>query len=277
MAISHENDADAFHAFERTGWESNVAAYDAAFARLTRQAIGPLLEAVSVRNGTRLLDVATGPGYVAAAAVSRGAAATGIDFSAPMIARARELHPDVEFREGDAEALAFADAAFDAVVMNFGVLHLARPERAMAEAARVLMPGGRYACTAWARPEEAAGFRFVLDAIEAHGNLAVEIPAGPPFFRFADPAECERTLRGAGFRDTRIVKLPLVWRFDRADDLFDAIYDGGVRIRAVLRAHSREAFDAIRAAVRHAVERARGDRSIELPMPAVLASGVRPV
>ena len=157
MAISHENDADAFHAFERTGWESNVAAYDAAFARLTRQAIGPLLEAVSMRPGTRRLDVATGPGYVAAAAVSRGAAATGIDFSAPMIARARELHPDVEFREGDAEALAFADAAFDAVVMNFGVLHLARPERAMAEAARVLMPGGRYACTAWARPEEGGG------------------------------------------------------------------------------------------------------------------------
>ena len=276
MPISHEIDADAFHAFEHAGWESNVAAYDAAFARLTRQAIAPLLEAARVRNGTRLLDVATGPGYVAAAAASRGALAIGVDFSGPMVTKARELHPDVEFREGDAEALSFADAAFDAVVMNFGVLHLARPECAMAEAARVLKPGGCYACTAWAKPDEAVGFGFILDAIQAHGNPSVEIPVGPPFFRFADLEECERALRGAGFRDTRVVKLPLVWRFDRADDLFDAIYNGGVRIRAVLRAQSREAFEAIRIGVRQAVEKARGARSIELPMPAVLASGVRP-
>lgn len=276
MPIGHGHEADAFRAFEQAGWESNVAAYDAAFARLTSQAIGPLLEAARVRPGTRLLDVATGPGYVAATAAARGAAVTGIDFSAPMVARARELHPGVEFSVGDAESLSFADAAFDAVVMNFGVLHLARPDRAMAEAARVLKPGGRYACTAWARPEEAVGFGFILDAIQAHGNAAVDIPVGPPFFRFADPEECERTLRGAGFRDPSVVKLPLVWRFDRADDLFDAIANGGVRIRAVLRAQSRDAFDAIRAAVRQTVEKSRGEGSIELPMPAVLASGVRP-
>ena len=55
MPISHDHEADAFHAFEQAGWESNVAAYDAAFARLTSQAIGPLLETVWVRDGTRLL------------------------------------------------------------------------------------------------------------------------------------------------------------------------------------------------------------------------------
>jgi ubiquinone/menaquinone biosynthesis C-methylase UbiE len=141
-------DPAAFREFEHAGWEVNVAEYEDAFARLTRQAIGPLLEAVNARQGIRLLDVATGPGYVAAAAAARGARVTGIDFSAPMVARARDLNPAVEFQVGDAEALSFPDASFDAVVMNFGILHLARPERAMSEAARVLRPGGRFAFTA---------------------------------------------------------------------------------------------------------------------------------
>ena len=150
MSIDQALDPDAFRDFEHAGWMSNVSEYEAAFARVTSQAIGPLLDAVYLRHGARLLDVATGPGYVAAAAAERGARAVGVDFSAPMVAHARAINPTVEFQEGDAEALSFADGSFDAVVMNFGMLHLARPERAMTEAARVLKPGGRFAFTVWA-------------------------------------------------------------------------------------------------------------------------------
>ena len=134
MPVNEAPDPHAFREFEHAGWESNVSEYEDAFARLTSQAIGPLLEAVDLRPEIRLLDIATGPGYVAAAAAARGVRVVGVDFSAPMVARARELNPAVEFQEGDAEALSFADASFDAVVMNFGILHLARPERAVNEA-----------------------------------------------------------------------------------------------------------------------------------------------
>jgi SAM-dependent methyltransferase len=79
--------------------------YEAAFTRLTRQAVPPLLDAVNLRHGARILDVATGPGYVAAAAAARGARALGVDFSAPMVAHARAINPAVEFQEGDAEVL----------------------------------------------------------------------------------------------------------------------------------------------------------------------------
>src|SRR5205809_6238429 len=61
--------------------------------------------------------------------------------------RSSDLSPEIEFREGDAEALPFPEASFDAVVMNFGMLHLAHPERAVAEAFRVLSAGGRFAFT----------------------------------------------------------------------------------------------------------------------------------
>src|SRR5262245_44273640 len=66
-------DPSAFHAFERAGWESIPGAYHDGFGTLTVQAIGPLLDAAGVGFGISVLDVATGPGYVAAAAARRGA------------------------------------------------------------------------------------------------------------------------------------------------------------------------------------------------------------
>jgi len=276
MAIDHTLDPDAFRNFEHAGWTSNVSEYEAAFARITSQAIGPLLDAVHLRRGSGLLDVATGPGYVAAAAAERGATAVGIDFSASMVARARTVYPAVEFQEGDAEAIAFPDGAFDAVVMNFGMLHLARPERAMAEAARVLKPGGSFAFTVWAKPEDAVGFGIILKAIQSHGNLGVQLPQGPSFFRFSDPAECDRTLREAGFGNVRVASIPQVWRFNAPDELFNAIYNGGVRIRAILRAQSSEALEAIRTAASEAAKSFTHQGVIDLPMPAILASAVKP-
>ena len=276
MPINEAPDPNAFRDFEHAGWEINVSEYEDAFARLTRQAIGPLLDAVNLRQGVRLLDIATGPGYVAAAAAARGARVLGVDFSAPMVARARELNPAIEFQEGDAEELSFSDASFDAVVMNFGILHLARPERAMKQAARVLKPDGRFAFTAWAKPEEAVGFGMILNAIQSHGNLEVQLPQGPPFFRFSDQAECDRTLREAGFLDVKVARVPQVWRFNGPDELLEAFYNGGVRIKAILRAQSSEALEAIRMAVREAAKKFTRNGFIEIPMPAVLASAVKP-
>ena len=276
MSSNQTPDPDAFRNFEHAGWTSNVSEYDAAFARVTRQAVVPLLDAVNLRDGALLLDVATGPGYVAAAAAARGARAVGVDFSAPMVAHARTVNPAVEFQEGDAEALSFKDGSFDAVVMNFGMLHLSRPERAMTEAARVLKPGGCYAFTVWAKPDEAVGFGIILKAIQSHGNPGVQLPQGPSFFRFSDPAECDRTLREAGFLNVSVTSVPQVWRFNAPGELFDAIYNGGVRIKAVLRAQSSEALEAIRTAAREAAKNFNRRGTIELPMPAILASAVKP-
>jgi len=276
MSNDQSADTAAFRDFELAGWEANVSEYDAAFARVTSQAIAPLLDAVVLHKGMRLLDVASGPGYVAAVAAAQGVRVTGIDFSAPMVARARSANPAVDFQEGDAEALAFPDRSFDAVVMNFAMLHLARPERAMTEAARVLKPAGRFAFTVWAKPDEAVGFGVILNAIQSHGKLGVQLPEGPPFFRFSDPAECDRALRNAGFLDVRVTRHPQIWRFQAADDLFDAMYNGGVRIRAILRAQSDEALQAIRTAAREATQRYMHNGGIELSMPAILASASKP-
>ena len=273
---SHTPEPSAFHAFERAGWESIPRAYQDAFGTLTTQAIGPLLDAVRVGPGVRVLDVATGPGYVAGAAALRGARIVGLDFSTAMLAEARRHHPAIEFQAGDAEALPFPDAGFDAVVMSFGLLHLDRPDRALAEAHRVLRPGGRLGFTVWAKPEQSVAFGIVLRAIERHGRLDVPLPPGPPFFRFSDPEESRRALLSVGFQAPEVVLVPQVWRLGSSPDaLFEIMRDGTVRTAGLLRAQTPEAQDAIRAEISEAVRPYQRAGGVELPMPAVLASAVK--
>jgi ubiquinone/menaquinone biosynthesis C-methylase UbiE len=268
-------DPRAFHAFERAGWESIPLAYQNAFGTLTTQAIEPLLDAARVGPGVRVLDVATGPGYVAAAAAGRGASVVGVDFSAAMLAEARRHAPAIDFREGDAEALSFPDGSFDAVLMNFGLLHLGRPDQALAEAHRVLRGGGRLGFTVWAKPDQAVGFGIVLAAIQRHGRLDVPLPPGPPFFRFSDPTESRRVLGELGFETPQVVTIPQVWRLASPDALFLVMRDGTVRTAGLLRAQTPTAQEAIRADVREAVRPYRRAGAVELPMPAVLTSAAK--
>jgi SAM-dependent methyltransferase len=263
----------AFHDFERAGWEHAADRYGDAFGALTSQTIPSLLNAVDAGTGTRLLDVASGPGYVAAAAAERGASVVGVDFSSEMVALSSRRYPGLEFVEGDAEALAFPDRSFDAVAINFGVLHLARPDAALAEARRVLTPGGRCAFTVWATPDIAAGFGIVLKAIETHGRMDVPLPAGPPFFRFSDATESSRSMSAAGFIEPRVETVPLVWRLTSGDALCDAFVHGAVRTAALLRAQTPEAMAKIRQAIVEGAEAYRRGNAIELPMAAVLSSG----
>ena len=266
---------EAFEHFEHEGWESVARPYREAFSPLTAQSIEPLLDAVGAGRGVRLLDVACGPGDGAAAAERRGASATGLDFAAAMVAQAARLHPDLEFRTGDAEDLPFGDAGFDAVVINFGVLHFARPERAIAEAHRVLRPGGRFAFTVWASAEKCEGMGIVLKAVESCGRLDVPLPEGPPFFRFGDHHECRRTLSALGFAVAEVRELPMRWRLPSPEALLDAFLEGGVRTRGLLRAQSPEALAAIREAIRAGAAPYGRDGGLELAMPAVMAVGVK--
>ena len=272
MDATNASSEDAFHAFEHAGWDAVPRQYDESFTALTVQSIEPLLNATDVRDGLRVLDVASGPGYAAAAAARRGANVVGLDFSAAMVAEARRQHPTLDFREGDAEELPFAEDSFHAVVMNFGLLHAPRPERAVREAHRVLRPRGRFGFTVWAPPEQTIGLGLVLRAIQRHGDMSVPLPPGPPFFRFSDSEECIRVLQDAGFESPRVDLVPQVWRLRSPEVLFEIMLHSTVRTAALLGAQAPLALDAIRDDVRDATAAFRNGDAIELPMPSVLAS-----
>src|SRR5262249_24675824 len=145
-----------------------------------------------------------------------------------------------------AERLDLPNQTFDAVVMNYGMLHLANPESAIAEAHRVLKPGGGYAFTVWDTPDKTVGFGIVLNAIQTHGDMTVPLPPGPPFFRFSDPAECARTLEAAGFRNVRSIQIPQIWQLDSGEALFTTFRTAAVRTAALLNMQKEQALYAIR-------------------------------
>lgn len=276
MAERSQDDVSEFHEFERAGWERVAGDYHRYFAALTTRFIEPLLDAGGVEAGRRVLDVATGPGYVAAAAADRGADVVGIDFAEAAIVVARQQYPGIGFRTGSAEDLPISDSQFDVVLMNFGLLHIARPEQALAEAHRVLRPGGRIAFTVWADPQACLGFKIILDAIAEHGNMDVPLPDGPPFFRFSEAAETKRVLIEAGFREPEVKVVDTQWAMPHADTLFETFLHGAVRTGALLQAQSPEAQSAIRQAARDGVLAYKQSGGIHLPMAAVLSWARKP-
>ena len=196
-------DLEAFRNFERATHDRLAESYHDAFSTVTDRAIEPLLTAAHVGDGTRLLDVATGPGTLAAKAADRGGRVIGIDIAPAMIALARTLHPHLDFREGSAEDLPFAPSSFDSVVSGFGVGHFSKPERVLAEFARVLIPKGRVALSWWDGFGKNRIKRNFFEAINELGISAPSaLPAGPAVDRF-------RTLNNSKqFCELRDLRLP---------------------------------------------------------------------
>lgn len=192
-----------------------------------------------------ILDIACGPGYLCAAAMQRGARATGIDFSSSMIALAKQSVPNVTFKAGDAQELPFKDHSFDAVTCAFGLMHFSDPLKAIAESHRVCKEGGRYAYAVWSAPEKSPLLGILMGALKRHAAPDPSQPEGQPFFKFADTAETAPLMERAGFNDFTGQDIELVWPVLSAAQLIESFKDGGARIGGVLRAQTQRTLDLI--------------------------------
>jgi len=272
-----EYDIEAFEAFEEAGWTTKEAgAYDALAGRVTARVAEPLLDAVAARAGTRLLDVATGPGYVAARAAELGADVVGLDFSDTMLAFARSRTPGVEFVQGDATALPFEDAMFDAVTGAFVLLHLGVPERGVGEAARVLRPGGRAAFSVWDVPARGRWIGVVFEAFAASGaRPPAGVPDGPNFFRLAEDSEFERLLEGAGLGQVDVSTVEFGLHLEDGDELWDGLIEGSVRVRPMILGQTEELQREIRRRYDELLEAYRVGDGFDVPVSVKLAVGTK--
>src|SRR5450432_1022980 len=215
----------------------------------------PVVEAVmgraAVRAGEHVLDVGTGTGAVAkraAAAAGETGRVVGVDISAEMLALARQgaanlgLH-DLEFREGRAEALPAADAAFDVVVACLSMMFVIDREAAARELARVLKPGGRFVAAVWAGPDRCDIVRFQQIA----GSFAGAPPvAGVGPGAMADATGFLHQLEVAGL-SARVETETFSFEFPDFDSAWDTL--AGVTTAKLTPERHREAKDATRAAM----------------------------
>jgi len=264
----------AFTEFEHRGWQRVADKYDSTWAGSTRQFIAPLLDTAEVGDKMSILDVGCGPGYVSAAAAERGATATGLDFSAAMIAIARKKFPRISFHEGDAQNIPFDDKTFDRVVANFALLHLAEPECALAEALRVLKHGGKFGFTTWARKEENPFLRLVDDAIQACANLNVDLPPGPPYYLFENPEEFRAALSRAGFdgASMKFIRHTIEWQVPSTSFVFETERNAGVRTAGLLARQTPATLDAIKARIENAVRSYAKGNGFAIPMSAYIVA-----
>jgi ubiquinone/menaquinone biosynthesis C-methylase UbiE len=153
-------DLSALKSRQKAAWSSG----DYALIGTTLQIVGEeLCEALDIRAGQKVLDVAAGNGNVSLAAARRWCEVVASDYVPALLERARERAAgerlSMEFREADAEALPFPDASFDAVVSTFGVMFTPDQDRAAAEMVRVTRPGGKIGLANWT-PEGFIGQLF---------------------------------------------------------------------------------------------------------------------
>jgi SAM-dependent methyltransferase len=264
----------SFTEFEHEGWQRVADKYDSIWSSSTRQFISPLMTEADISAHMSVLDVGCGPGYVSSAAAQRGASPIGLDFSTQMIGIARKMFPQIEFREGDAQNLPFPDASFDRVLANFALLHLAEPERACAEACRVLKPRGKLGFTTWARKEENPFVQLVDDAIQAHADLEVDLPPGPPYYLFKSEGEFRSALEHAGFDGASMTFQvhTIEWKVPSARFIFDAELTAGVRTAGLLARQTPETLHSIQSAIEMAVQAyAKGD-GFAIPMAAYIVT-----
>jgi demethylmenaquinone methyltransferase/2-methoxy-6-polyprenyl-1,4-benzoquinol methylase len=191
--------APVYDAMNRT----MTAGLDRRWRRITAESV--------VRGGDDVLDACCGTGDLAIAGAKAGGHVTGLDFSEPMLERARRKAPELKWVSGDLLALPFEDASFDAATVGFGVRNVENLERSLVELRRVLRPGGRLGILEITRPGGFLGpfYRVWFDRVVPllgkllpGGSAYTYLPASVK--RFPGPEELAELIRAAGFRNVNV-------------------------------------------------------------------------
>jgi SAM-dependent methyltransferase len=222
-----------------------------------------------------VLDLCCGQGNVTEALLQAGLDAVGADFSTKMLEFARRRVPAGNFVETDAQNLVFDDAGFDAVVCNFGLIHVPDQPRALAEIRRVLKPGGRFAMTAWCGPDVSPTFRIFYSSVQEHGSPDVAMPEGPNFHQFANEEAAGTLLGDAGLAMQSHEMIDCHFNLNAPEDLAEIFQEGAPRGGYLLTRQPEECRTAIKTAVTGKVREqfADGDRW-RVPIPAALVKSV---
>jgi SAM-dependent methyltransferase len=232
------------------------------------------VEVTKVGVGGRLLDVGTGTGVVARAAletVGPSGHVVGLDINPGMLDVARRLSDDITWVHGSAEDIPADDDSFDAVVCQFALMFLERPRDALAEMARVVRSGGRVVVSTWADVSQSPGYAAMVELLDREiGRAAADALLAP----FSIGTEDEFADRFEGCLDVVEVRThPGVARFLS----LEAWMHTDVRGWTLSDMIDDDDFERLVVAARHHLQRfVRPDGRVEFPAPAIIGVAVPP-
>ena len=193
-----------------------------------------------------------------------------------MIELAHRLHPHLDFREGSAEELRLDSSSFDAVISGFGVGHVSRPERVLAEFARVLVPKGRVALSWWDGLGKNRINGILFEAINELGiSASGALPAGPAVDRFSDPNEFAKVLRAAGFEVVGIDHISFSHPLKSVDELWDLALGSFVRVSTVIGTQTADVQQRIRAKIERIAQQYASANGLQIPDCIRVITGIR--
>ncbi len=220
---SPARDADADADADWRSYDGIAETYAGVHAARTAPPAKDLVEIVAPPAGGRVLDVGTGTGVAARAAVAAGAAfVAGIDPSVPMLAQAAREGSGPRYVAAEAIDLPFRPESFDAVVCVFAMTHFAKAETALFDMLRVLRSGGRLGVALWGdgADEFSRAWTGVAEEFAEHEILRdVYERAMPSADRLSDPARLKDAMHEAGLRDIRLDRRPYRFQMTAEDYL----------------------------------------------------------
>lgn len=251
----HEQNADQIAYWNGAGgkrWADRQAEQDV----LLQPVLDILIDRAHVKAGERILDVGCGSGattFAFAQLTGRSGHVTGVDISAPMLARARDARPadaPIDFVLADATVFSFKPDSFDLLASRFGVMFFADPARSFANMRRAMRRSGRLAFVCWREPRENPFFMTPLQAVYRHVPKMPPVgPEDPGPFAFASQERVKRILGAAGFSGVTMEPCDLALDIALGRGL-DAAVQGALQIGPAARAITDQPPDIVAAATR---------------------------
>ena len=211
-----------------------------------------VVDQIAPKPGESLLDVACGTGTAAryaAGLVAPGGSVAAIDIDAAMVAHGRTLEgaDAVDWRVGDAQALPWSDAAFDAVLCVQGYQFFPDRLKALGEMRRVMKPGGRLAVTVFCSLHYCPGHEAVARALEKYkvDPTGIERP-----YSFGDPVALGDIVQAAGFSEVAVIRRFVEARFPSPEEFVERLAAGGPSARRALEQLSPDQLLQVKAEVR---------------------------
>ena len=261
-----------------SGWQKWSDTIDAGGAPVSER----MVELAGIGPGSRVLDVAAGYGEPSLTAAGRAGPKGGVvatDISAAMLALGRGRAADagldnIEFVEGDAASLEFADSSFDAALSRFGIIFEPDAEAAAAAIRRLLKPGGRLSISSWARPERVPFIAIPMQTAVRHLGVAPPAPGAPGPFARPTAEALQALLEDSGFSHVEVEEEEVTFEW-RSPEAFSAFARETLPpVRAMTAGRSADAQDEIWGAVAEAVRDANSpDGAVRLSNTALLAVG----